>query len=237
MAYFTEQALDEAVAPPTVFPDVSLEQVELPHVNALSDVGVKRVFDIVGSVVLLLALLPIWLLVAVAVKASSPGPVLFRQQRVGANGEFFSILKFRSMRRDAEAALRSHPGLHARYLANGHKLLLGEDPRITAVGRVIRKLSLDELPQLWNVARGDMALVGPRPIVPTEMPIYGARTDAYLLARPGITGAWQVAGRSHLAYVDRVQLDIDYLEQWSLGRDVAILLKTPAAVVCCRGSL
>lgn len=240
MTYVTDQSAeipDDLPAFLPVQPIVLDERAPLAARPALFDIRAKRVFDVVGSLVLLVLLVPIWIVVVAAVKVSSHGPVLFRQQRVGAGGELFSILKFRSMHRDAEGALQANPELHARYLANGHKLLLGEDPRITVVGRIIRKLSLDELPQLWNVMRGEMALVGPRPIVPTEMPIYGARADAYLLARPGITGAWQVAGRSHLSYVDRVQLDIDYLERWSLASDMAILLRTPRAVMCCRGSL
>lgn len=166
-----------------------------------------------------------------------PGPVFFRQVRVGAGGELFSMLKFRSMRADAEALLRAHEGLHDRYVANGHKLRREDDPRITAVGRVLRKFSLDEFPQFVNVLRGDMALVGPRPVLPSEMPIYGGQVDAYLLARPGITGAWQVSGRSHLSYTDRVSLDGDYFDGWSHARDLAILVRTPLAVLCCRGSL
>lgn len=242
MTYVTEQQPADIVAdlslPPLLAQPIEVgEGAMMDEQGALSDIRAKRVFDVVGSLLLLVLFLPLWLIVVVAVKVSSSGPVLFRQQRVGAGGELFSILKFRSMHRDAEGALRAHPELHARYLANDHKLPLKEDPRITPVGRVIRQLSLDELPQLWNVARGDMALVGPRPIVPTEIPIYGGRLDAYVLTRPGVTGAWQVAGRSSLAYADRVQLDVDYFEQWSLARDLAILAKTPLAVASCRGSL
>jgi lipopolysaccharide/colanic/teichoic acid biosynthesis glycosyltransferase len=188
--------------------------------------GVKRAFDVVGALVLLLVLLPLMLGVAAFVRLGSPGPVLFRQARLGAEGREFMMLKFRSMRADAEEVLRADSSLHARYLENACKLPADEDPRLTRVGRFIRATSLDELPQLWNVVKGDMSLVGPRPVLP------GQQTAAsYRRARPGVTGAWQVAGRSALDYDERLRLDEEYVRQWSIGRDLAILARTPKAVV------
>lgn len=191
----------------------------------------KRAMDIVGALVLLVVTVPLMLAVTVAVKLSSPGPVMFRQRRVGALGREFTLLKFRSMRADAEDVLRADPEMYAEYLRHDHKLPPEMDPRITRVGRFIRVTSIDELPQMWNVLKGDMSLVGPRPVLREEVARYGSAANEVLLARPGLTGAWQVAGRSMVNYESRTELDRQYVRTWSLLGDLCIMLKTVPAVL------
>jgi len=193
----------------------------------------KRAFDVTVAAISLVVLAPLFLLVALAVKLHDGGPVLFRQTRLGRGGRHFRIAKFRTMVVDAEARLEANADLHARYMGNGFKLNLADDVRISRLGRFLRASSLDELPQLLNVLRGDMSLVGPRPIVQPELCHYTSRgaAEAYLKARPGVTGLWQVSGRNRLGYDDRVQLDLVYLASSSLANDVRILLRTPLAVL------
>jgi lipopolysaccharide/colanic/teichoic acid biosynthesis glycosyltransferase len=190
----------------------------------------KRTLDVLFSLVVLLVTLPVWLVVAVLVRATSPGPVLFRQSRVGRDGRSFTVLKFRSMCSDAEARLKDM-GLYDTYVATGYKLPRAAECRVTSVGRVLRKTSLDELPQLLNVLRGDMSLVGPRPVVPAELDSYGELAHCYLSVVPGITGLWQVSGRSHIPFPERAHLDREYFHGRSLRMDLAILARTPAAVI------
>jgi lipopolysaccharide/colanic/teichoic acid biosynthesis glycosyltransferase len=197
----------------------------------------KRALDIAGSLGALIAFSPLILITALAVFLTDRGPVLFRQVRVGADGREFQMIKFRSMRPDAEQVLHSDPVLYQRYLDNNCKLEAHEDLRITKVGRFIRATSLDELPQFWNVLRGHMSLVGPRPVLPWELEEkYGELRHHYTRARPGITGPWQVSGRSNVDYDQRVTLDTTYIEQWTLVRDVEILLSTPRAVLARDGA-
>jgi len=192
----------------------------------------KRALDITVAGLLLLVTSPICVAIALLVKRDG-GPVFFRQRRIGSGGQMFEIKKFRSMAVDAEERLQADPELHASYLANGFKLPASEDPRITRWGNFLRSTSLDELPQLVSVIRGDMSMVGPRPIIEPELVEYtrrGAR-DAYLSARPGLTGLWQVSGRSALKYDRRVALDLDYLERASLLLDLKIIAKTAGVVL------
>lgn len=196
----------------------------------------KRVMDIVGASVALVVLSPVALAVGVAVFLTGPGRTTFRQKRVGLDGERFAIVKFRTMVRDAEAKLHSDPELHQLYLENDHKIPAHIDPRITKVGGFLRKTSLDELPQLWNVLRGHMSLVGPRPIVESELDFYGPLEAVYKSVRPGITGPWQAGGRSTVSYDARVQMDADYVMNWSLWGDVKIILKTIPAVLARHGA-
>ncbi len=193
----------------------------------------KRCFDAVTAAFLLALLAPLFLGVALAVKLHDGGPVLFRQTRLGRGGRHFRIAKFRTMVVNAEARLLVDPELYARYVRNDFKLDLAEDVRVNRLGRFLRASSLDELPQLLNVLRGDMSLVGPRPIVQPELAEYQARgaAGAYLSARPGLTGLWQVSGRNRLGYDDRIQLDLMYVARPSLATDVRILLRTPLAVL------
>ena len=197
---------------------------------------IKRVLDLVLASVMLVCFAPILLGVSVALVVGSPGPVIYGQRRLGRYGRSFRCFKFRSMFTDAEQRLASDPALHAEYVRNGFKLPDGEDPRITPLGRVLRRTSLDELPQLWNVIRGEMSLVGPRPIVPAEIRHYRDDSQMLLLLQPGITGLWQVSGRSNLAYPERTNLELEYVEQWSLGHDLRILARTVPAVLQRRGA-
>jgi lipopolysaccharide/colanic/teichoic acid biosynthesis glycosyltransferase len=180
--------------------------------------------------------LPLALICAALVKVTSRGPAVFRQQRVGLGGETFSMYKFRTMRADAEERLHSDPDMWDRYVANDYKLPAELDARITPVGRFLRRSSLDELPQILNVLGGSMSLVGPRPVVPSEVAKYGDHAATYLSVRPGLTGAWQVNGRSTVDYPDRVALDAEYVRTWSLWQDVKILARTPLAVISARGA-
>ena len=218
--------------------------VEGERHNGLSR-KMKRLMDIVGSLLALMLFAPVMLAVAAAVKLTSEGPVLFRQQRVGQWGEPFTFLKFRSM----QVVQKENP--HKAYVeklikenasANGgggkvQVFKLTDDPRITSVGRFIRKTSLDELPQFINVLRGDMSLVGPRPPVPYEFEIYDVWHRMRLLTvKPGITGLWQISGRSSINFDEMVRLDLKYVNDWSLWRDIRIILRTPWAIIAGRGA-
>jgi len=190
----------------------------------------KRGLDLIVSLLAITVTLPIWVTIAVAVRCTSEGPVLFRQLRVGRDGRSFTVLKFRSMCSNAEVRLRDL-GLYDTYVATGYKLPVADESRLTRMGRFLRRTSLDELPQLLNVARGDMSLVGPRPVVPDELSCYGELVHCYLAVRPGITGMWQVSGRSHIRFPERAHIDRDYVHGRSLRLDLAILARTPLAVV------
>jgi exopolysaccharide biosynthesis polyprenyl glycosylphosphotransferase len=193
----------------------------------------KRLFDLIGAVLLLAGLSPILLIVAITVRLDSSGPVLFKQVRVGAQGQHFLMYKFRSMVVDAEARLEA---LKAQNEGNGVLFKLRTDPRITRVGGVLRRYSLDELPQLFNVLNGTMSLVGPRPPLPAEVELYQSHVHRRLMVRPGLTGLWQVSGRSLLSWDDTVRLDLYYVENWSVAGDIAILLKTFRAVLARQGA-
>jgi exopolysaccharide production protein ExoY len=192
----------------------------------------KRGLDIVVALGLIVAAFPLFWLVALVVRIEG-GPVFFTQRRLGQGGRIIHVRKFRSMAPDAEERLRSDPELFDRYVANGFKLPSDEDPRLSRWGRFLRSSSLDELPQLLSVLRGDMSMVGPRPIVEPELIEYTSRGahDAFLAARPGLTGLWQVSGRSSLSYDQRVELDLEYLAHPSLLADLKIVARTAGVVV------
>ena len=197
----------------------------------------KRALDIIGAGVGLVLLAPFFLIVALMVRADG-GPAFFAHQRVGRGGKLFGCLKFRSMVTDSqtrlEALLASDPAARAEWEATRK---LKNDPRITPIGRFLRSTSLDELPQLINVLRGEMSLVGPRPVQEAEIDrYYGASAAHYMAVRPGITGLWQVSGRSETSYESRVALDVAYVSRPSLLADLSILLRTPVAVVSRRGA-
>jgi len=191
----------------------------------------KRVFDICFALLLLPILAPIILMLWLMVRRDG-GNGFFGHRRVGRDGRIFKCWKLRSMVVDAEtrleAHLKAHPGAAAEW-ARDHKLT--DDPRITGFGDFIRKTSLDELPQIWNVLKGEMSFVGPRPVVTKELEKYGNSLPAYLAQKPGITGLWQVSGRNDISYDERVAMDVAYLSQRSLSRDVAIIARTALAVV------
>lgn len=200
---------------------------------------VKRTFDSAAAIVLLAILWPLLLLIALLIRLDSPGPALYRQERIGEHGRLFTMFKFRSMYRDADT------GVHEAYVTDLIRRNIGpargglkqqQDPRVTRMGRAIRKASLDELPQLLNVLRGEMSLVGPRPALAYEVAVYKQWHRRRLAAIPGITGLWQVAGRNQVSFDDMVRLDLEYIERQSLWYDLAIILRTPWAVLTGRGA-
>jgi exopolysaccharide biosynthesis polyprenyl glycosylphosphotransferase len=205
---------------------LSFVHVDLPRFSG-AKTAMKRAFDIVFSAGALLLLIPVFLMVAVLIKLDDRGPVFFRQQRVGRYGEPFTIHKFRTMCVDAEAKV------DALIAANGGAALLfklEDDPRITPIGKFLRKYSLDELPQFWSVLRGGMSVVGPRPQVSREVAEYSDIHHRRLLIKPGITGLWQVNGRSELSMDESIRLDLRYVENWSIVGDITIILKTVRVV-------
>lgn len=195
---------------------------------------VKRVLDVVVSATALLLLLPVFALVAAMIRLESPGPVFFKQTRVGRWGKLFTIWKFRSMYADAEE--RKAELLGSNEMEGGVTFKMKDDPRITRVGRFIRKTSIDELPQLWNVLVGDMSLVGPRPPVPSEVDQYSLSDRRRLEVIPGITCIWQVSGRSEIPFEQQVELDVQYIQSQSLWTDLKILLKTVPALLLGSGA-
>jgi exopolysaccharide biosynthesis polyprenyl glycosylphosphotransferase len=195
--------------------------------------AVKRSLDIVVSTAALACLAPLMLACAGLVKATSRGPVLFRQDRVGQSGRIFTLLKFRSMYADAEARKKELEGLNE---MSGPVFKMKNDPRVTPVGRWLRKFSLDELPQLWNVLVGDLSLVGPRPPTPDEVVRYERWQRRRLSVKPGVTCLWQVSGRNAIDFADWMKLDLTYIDNWSLKLDLKILLRTIPAVLFARGS-
>ncbi len=197
----------------------------------------KRGFDVSVATITLFLLLPLFALVATAIWLGDRKSPIFSHRRLGRDGRTFGCLKFRSMVVDAEAVLAAHLADNAVARAEWdatHKLT--HDPRVTPLGRILRKTSLDELPQLINVLRGEMSLVGPRPIVQAEVARYGSAFDACFSVPPGVTGLWQVSGRSDTTYAERVALDLDYAARWSLRRDLVILVRTIPAVFGQHGS-
>ncbi|MBI3970310.1 MAG: undecaprenyl-phosphate glucose phosphotransferase [Chloroflexi bacterium] len=225
--------------------DMTLGTIEIDHIAGIPLIGLretplngfnqalKRTIDIVVASIALLVLAPVMLVVAVAVKLDSPGPVYFPQERVGPGGRVFRIYKVRSMYRDADQRLQE---LVDRNEAGGPIFKMKDDPRRTRVGRLVRRLSLDEVPQLWNVLVGDMSLVGPRPPIPHEVEKYDEWHKRRLEVTPGLTGLWQVSGRSDLPFDEMVMLDLYYIENWSLGQDIKIILQTIPAVLSMRGA-
>lgn len=192
----------------------------------------KRMLDLFLCLLLVPILLPVFLVIALVIRLDSSGPVIFQHRRLSRYGKVFYMLKFRSMLDGADkmlAALLANDPEARKEFEETYKLQ--KDPRCTRVGRWLRRTSLDELPQVLNVLRGDMSLVGPRAIVEPELGKYGAYGPRLLLVKPGITGLWQVSGRSAVAYPERVQLDMAYVQNWSLATDLKILLKTPLRVL------
>ncbi len=210
--------------------------------------ALKRMIDIVGSLCAIVLLAPVFLLVAVLIKMSSPGGVLFKQERVGLSGKKFMFLKFRSMYANNDPTshkefvrklIQGNKADHIQSVGaqQGKSFKITDDPRVTSIGKFIRRTSIDELPQFFNVLKGDMSLVGPRPPIPYECEEYDIWHRSRVLdMKPGITGLWQVAGRSATAFDDMVRMDIKYVRQWSLLLDMKILFKTPLVVLTCRGA-
>jgi exopolysaccharide production protein ExoY len=192
----------------------------------------KRLLDVVLSLSILLVTLPLFLVVAVVIKVTSAGPVFFRQRRVGRGGNDFPMLKFRTMHAGSEERLRSDPALHEMFLQGNHKIPSRLDPRVTGVGRLLRRLSVDELPQLLNVLCGHMSMVGPRPVERSQLVRdYGGHQSAYVTVRPGLTGLWQVSGRCTVDFPERAELDSKYVRTCSPWMDTKIILRTPRALL------
>ncbi|WP_411956304.1 sugar transferase [Arvimicrobium flavum] len=197
----------------------------------------KRGFDIIGVSAGILLLSPLFLMLAMLVKFSDGGRVFYGHSRIGRNRQVFQCLKFRTMVENGDEVLAAHfarnPQSREEWLATRK---LQNDPRVTRVGAVLRRLSLDELPQMFNILRGDMSIVGPRPVVMDELELYGTAAAYYLNSRPGLTGLWQVSGRNDVSYDARVAFDRHYVENWSFFFDLKIIVKTVPAVFSSRGS-
>lgn len=210
-------------------PMIGIKEVAISSLNQL----IKRTIDLVFSAVVLVVAGPLMALIALMIKLESPGPVLFPQERVGKNGRRFTLYKFRSM---IEGAEHQQEALRDLNEADGPLFKIRDDPRATRLGKWLRRLSLDELPQLYNVLRGEMSLIGPRPPIPAEVEQYQEWHKRRLEISPGITGLWQVSGRSELTFDEMALLDIYYIENWSLGMDIKILLQTIPRVVLGNGA-
>ncbi len=232
-----EHDFDAGVGDSVFYPDLPYQYQTRKTAHAI-----KRLIDISGSLLLLCMLGPLLALIALVIKMSSEGPVLFRQVRVGKQGKLFSFWKFRSMHIGSDATI--HKEYVTNFISRGEPAdetetvyKIANDPRVTPAGRFLRKTSLDELPQLWNVLCGDMSLVGPRPPVPYEFECYALwHRRRVLEAKPGITGLWQVMGRSRISFNDMVRLDLKYVQQWSIWLDIKILLQTPRVVLTGEGA-
>jgi lipopolysaccharide/colanic/teichoic acid biosynthesis glycosyltransferase len=220
---------------PSLYPDLLV-----PDKDRSSLLRIKQVMDFVGSALMLMLCAPLFLMIAVAIKATSRGPVLFRQQRVGQYGRCFTFLKFRSMRTDNDHSVHKEYATkliagqleHDPSHGDGGIYKMTNDPRITRLGKFLRRTSLDELPQLVNVLKGDMSLVGPRPAIPYELAAYQTwHRRRVLEVKPGITGLWQVTGRSSVKFDEMVRLDLRYATSWSPWLDIKILVRTPRAVI------
>lgn len=211
---------------------LALVDVRIPTYDGASH-RVKRVLDVVCSLFALVPIVLIAPLVAVAIRVDSSGPVIFRQRRVGCDGREFEMLKFRTMRAGAEHEVEQLADSNE---ASGVLFKVRRDPRVTRVGRFLRTYSIDELPQFWNVLRGDMSIVGPRPPLPQEVRSYDVPVFRRLYLRPGITGPWQIGGRSDLSWEESVRLDLHYVENWSVARDLAIMVRTAAVVLRAKGA-
>lgn len=237
--WFPDDAPTHETPPPTV-PTMYPDLVERDEAKRVSRV-IKRGIDVAGSAMALLLMSPIFLAIAVAIRLSSPGPIFFRQRRVGRHGVPFTFLKFRSMHAHSDA--QPHQDFVRKYIKGAASVAgtgprdsvpykITDDPRVTRVGRFIRRTSLDELPQFINVLRGEMSLVGPRPPIPYEIEAYAVWHRRRLMeVKPGITGLWQVKGRSKVCFDDMVRLDLAYARMWSVRLDLKILLQTPRAVL------
>jgi lipopolysaccharide/colanic/teichoic acid biosynthesis glycosyltransferase len=237
----TPSTAPERIASISLVRDEVANQFSEPFLTfdpALAERGptrIKRIIDIVVAAIALIVAAPVIVLIVIAIRLESRGRAFFPHRRLGRAGRLFNCWKFRSMIEDAEGRLHADDGLRHHYVSNHFKIPEHLDPRITRLGGFLRRTSLDELPQLWNVLRGDMSLVGPRPIVPLESSYYGEDIAALLSVRPGLTGAWAVHGRSQLGYPMRAAIELEYARTWTIGTDVRILARTPWAVFAEQG--
>lgn len=198
---------------------------------------IKRLFDCLVALLCLISFSPLFCFIALLLKLSDGrNPVFFKQQRIGLGGNQFTIYKFRTLVFDAEQRLLENPVLYEKYVANDFKLAPEDDPRMTKLGSFLRKTSLDELPQLWNILKGDMSFVGPRPVIEEELVHYKAQKTEFLSVKPGVTGYWQVNGRSEISYPERAQLELYYVHHRSFTLDFIILWKTVPVVFFRKGA-
>lgn len=205
-------------------PQVRLEyEIKIKEKGKLYEVS-KRFIDIIGGLVGIILFSPLYIFLIIAIKLDSPGPAIFAHKRYGKGGKFINVYKFRSMYQNAEEMLKKLTPEQKKEWEENFKLK--DDPRVTKIGKFLRKTSLDELPQFFNVLKGDMSLVGPRPIVEKELSKYGKYADKFLSVKPGLTGLWQVSGRSDVTYEERVMLDMEYIDSRSILGDIIILIKT-----------
>lgn len=215
----------------------SLLQTQSTSWSGKCYVLIKRLFDCSFAMLCLIGCSPLFCFVALLLKLNDrKNTVFFKQQRIGLNGNKFFIYKFRTLVYDAEQRLLANPALYEKYVANDFKLAPEDDPRMTKIGRLLRKTSLDELPQLWNILKGDMSFVGPRPVIEEELEHYKAQKAAFLSVKPGVTGYWQVNGRSEVSYPERTQLELHYVYNRSLLLDLIILWKTVPVVFSKKGA-
>lgn len=221
-----EQALPSESAPDSLF------AAPRPRGSA-GYLVIKRLLDIIGALLLLVLIFPLMLAVALLIKLTSPGPILFRQTRLGQDGRRFWLFKFRTMVVNAEQQLATRADLQQKF---EDSFKIAHDPRVTPLGVFLRKTSLDELPQIINVLEGSMSVIGPRPIVPAELRKYGPWGEKLLTVKPGLGGMWQASGRSDTTYAARIVLDMHYIDHRSMWLDLSLLVKTAAAVLTCRGS-
>ncbi|NNC38839.1 MAG: sugar transferase [Hyphomonadaceae bacterium] len=227
---------------PVLFEDGTLEELsglELVDIdlNVQHESRLKRIFDITLAFILSLILAPLLLVICASIKLADGGPAIFKQKRIGRNGEVFRCWKFRTMIVNSDEVLNKVLAEDPRAAAEwdeDHKLR--NDPRVTAMGCFLRKTSLDELPQLWNILKGEMSLVGPRPIVESEVKKYGRFFRAYISVSPGVTGLWQVSGRNDTGYAERVRMDVEYVNNYSIWTDLKIIMMTVPAVLSTRGA-
>ena len=230
MAYHNLHSIDGTIA--------SADEGSFVRIDSTDEkMRFKRPFDVMMALILIAVLTPIFAVICVTLLLTDGRPIFFRHQRIGRHGRMFDCLKFRTMQSNSADLLKRHlaldPEARLEWKANRK---LKNDPRVTTLGIAMRKSSMDELPQLFNILRGDMSFVGPRPIVRDEVSYYGRSIAAYMSTRPGLTGPWQISGRSDASYETRVRLDCEYAQNYSLLKDVVIIVKTVPAVLLSKGS-
>ena len=197
----------------------------------------KRLIDLTIALLGLIFFSPAFIVIYILLKLKNPqAPALFCQERIGYRGKKFTIYKFRSMVPNAEAVLQDDPALYERFVASGYKLPTDDDPRITRLGAFLRRSSLDEIPQFWNMLLGDMSLVGPRPVVHAELQEYGEHVDLFLSVRPGVLGLWQASGRSLIEYPERTEIELEYVRHAGFWYDVGIIFKNVIAIFKSKGA-
>ncbi len=223
-----------------VIPNIhALENTEVSNENILKRQSpyryIKRFMDVILATIALVVLSPIFLIIAIAIKIESKGPVFFKHTRIGKNGKIIKLYKFRSMVINAEELIKSFTPEQMKEYKENYKLT--NDPRITKIGKFLRKTSLDELPQLLNIIKGDLSIIGPRPVVTDELKKYGANTEKFLSVTPGLTGYWAANGRSCTTYEQRMQMELYYIDNLSLKMDIKVFFKTIEAVIKREGAI